>query len=95
MDPTAVWTALGVVVAGIVSVCAIVVGVTASEISRLRRSNGELRQSNTDYLLRLADCDRERRAAEKARNEANQLVLALKYRAGKHGHGPVGESTDP
>ncbi len=92
MDPTAVWTALGVVVAGIVSVCAIVVGVTASEISRLRRSNGELRQSNTDYLLRLADCDRERRIAEKSRNEANQLILALQYRSGKHGRNSETES---
>ncbi len=80
MDPTAVWTALGVVVAAVIGVAALIVGVMTSEIVSLRRQVRQLEQERTDYLLRMTEAEHARREAEQiaANAQARQRIRSRK-----------------
>lgn len=92
MDAGAIWTAAGVVTGAVVLICGVLVSVVMSSADVHRKRAGELEQrisemerQKTDLLLRLAECEHERRNAEQT--VANlRAVEELSYRRNREAH---------
>lgn len=101
MDPTAVWTAVGVACAAAVGVAGILVAFLAADNLQKRRRVAELEHQLTDYLLRLTESDRALRQAEHDKRDAEQVVRNLKAtqemlkRRRGEGHRRSDETEDP